>query len=212
MCWSKEVSFLTLALGTVFNVLLWTSNTNPNVRALACMWQFVLCMQLFEGMSWISKENQDNKLSDFSTKCAFVFNVLQPVFAALLCLSITDSPEVKYTLVALSVLYLSVLLYSVSSTSFSNPLFGNYSDTCNHLQLYWWGQFNGLVFVLYMVLLASSCYAFTPLRLGLVQFAYIVLTFILSNWLYPCTYGSIWCWFAAFAPVFTYCYLKMYPI
>jgi len=206
------VSFLTLALGTAFNVLLWRSNTNATVRALACMWQFVLFMQVFEGLSWISKETQNSQLSDFSTRCAFVFNVLQPVFAALLCLGISSSLTVKYMLITLTVMYLTVLLYSVSSTSFLSPLFGNYSATCNHLQLYWWEQFSGLVFIFYMILLSCACFSFTPTSLGVVQWTYIIVTFILSHWLYPCTYGSIWCWFAAFAPVFTYCYLEMYPI
>ena len=211
MCWSKEVSFFTLAIGTAFNILLWTSTTHPSVRALAGIWQFVLFMQVFEGLSWVSKETKSTELSNFSTKCAFVFNVLQPVVAALLCLSITESPHMKVALVGLSVVYLVVLLYSVSSTSFNDPLFAN-SATCRHLQLYWWGQFSFWVFVFYMLLLACACYSIVPLHLGGVQFAYIAVTLVLSGWLYPCTYGSIWCWFAAFAPLFTYYYLKVWPV
>ena len=211
MCWNKETSFLTLALGTVFNVLLFVSYPSPDVRILACTWQFVLMMQLFEGLSWFSREINYPELSDFSTKGAFVFNVLQPVFVALLCICITGSSRVKCTLVTLSVMYLVALLYTVCTTSFTSPLYGN-SETCRHLQLYWWGHFPGSIFVLYMLLLACSCYSITPSHLGMAQFAYIVISLVVSSWLYPCTYGSIWCWFAAFAPVFTFCYLKMRPV
>jgi hypothetical protein len=211
MCWNKQVSFLTLLIGTVFTILLWTSTSDPNVRVIALIWQFVLCMQLFEGLSWISKEIQSSELSHFSTKCAFIFNVLQPIVAALLCMTLTDSSVMKYSLIALTMVYMVFLLYSASSTSFSDSLFGN-SDTCHHLQLYWWGNFSSWVFIFYIILVTLACLSIKPLRLGIVQITYIVCTLILSNWLYPCTYGSIWCWFAAFAPLLTYFYIKAYPL
>jgi hypothetical protein len=211
MCWNKEVSFATLAIGTAFNILLVTSTTHPSVLVVAGIWQFVLFMQLFEGLSWVSKETKSSTLSDFSTKCAFVFNVLQPVVAALLVLSITESTRVKYALSLLSAVYLVVLLYSVASTSFAAPMYSN-SDTCRHLQLYWWGQFSIWVFIFYMILFGCACLSIAPPHLGRVQYAYIVATLLLSLWLYPCTYGSIWCWFAAFAPLVMYLYLQARPV
>ena len=211
MCWNKEVSFLTLLIGTVFTILLWVSYPDKNVRVVACIWQFVLFMQLFEGLSWISQETHNESLSAFSTKCAFLFNVLQPIVAALLCMIISDSAGMKYTLAGLIVVYAIFLLYSVSSTSFAPSLFEN-SDTCHHLQLYWWGSFSFWVLVFYLIILTVACLSIRPVRLGIVQLSYIIVTLCLSNWLYPCTYGSIWCWFAAFAPLLTFFYLKRYPL
>ena len=49
MCWNKEISFITLAVGTLFNIILWFSTTNWNVRIVAILWQYVLLMQLFVG-------------------------------------------------------------------------------------------------------------------------------------------------------------------
>ena len=209
MCWNKNVSFLTLLIGTVFTILLWTSYTDPYVRVIACIWQFVLCMQLFEGLSWVSKETHDTNLSDFATKGAFIFNVLQPIVVALLCILVSDSSLVKYTLSALIIVYAMFVLSS--STSLSQPLYKN-SDTCHHLQLYWWNNFTEWVFILYMIILIVSCLSIKPLSLGIAQLSYIIVTLILSAWLYPCTYGSIWCWFAAFAPLATYLYLTIYGL
>jgi len=208
MCWNKNISFLTLLIGTVFTILLWTTYTDPYVRVIACIWQFVLCMQLFEGLSWISKEEHNTGLSEFSTKGAFIFNILQPIVVALLCILVSDSSLVKYTLSALLVIYLTFVLSSPQSLD--APLYEN--DTCRHLQLYWWSHFSSWVFIFYMIILIVSCLSLKPLRLGIVQLSYIIITLILSSWLYPCTYGSIWCWFAAFAPLGTFLYLKLYGL
>jgi len=209
MCWNKEVSFLTLIIGTIFNLLLWFSYPQPYVRITICMWQFVLFMQLFEGISWISKDKKDQQLSDFSTKGAFIFNVLQPIIVALLCISISESATTKYVLIALIMIYLILLLHSVSSTSFKESLFED--EKCNHLRLYWWKHFSTWVFIFYMALLIVSFLSFTPLHFGIFQICYIIITLILSTLLYPCTYGSIWCWFAAFSPILIYIYLKLGP-
>ena len=211
MCWNKEVSFITLIIGTVFTILLWLKYNDTNIRVIACIWQFVLFMQLFEGLSWVSKETNNETLSIFSTKCAFIFNVLQPIAVALLCILISDSNPIKYTLATLIVIYLIILLYSVSTTSFSQPLYEN-DETCHHLQLYWWNSFSNWIFIFYIIILTVSCLSLKPLHLGIFQISYIILTFFLSNWIYPCSYGSIWCWFAAFAPLLTYIYLRLFGI
>lgn len=211
MCWNKYVSFITFCIGTLFTILLWVSYPHKSVRVIACVWQFVLFMQLFEGLSWISKETNNERLSEFSTKGAFLFNVLQPVIVSLLCIMISESIPLRITLSILIFVYVIVLLYSVLSTSFSASLY-EHSDTCQHLQLYWWGQFSPWVITLYTILIVVSCLSFTPLRIGLFQLGYILLTFLLSSWFYACTYGSIWCWFAAFAPFFTFLYLKCFPL
>jgi hypothetical protein len=211
MCWNKYVSFITLIIGTVFTILLWVSYPQKTVRVIACVWQFVLFMQLFEGLSWVSKETNDERLSSISTIGAFVFNVLQPVIVSLLCIMISESTPLRILLSILICIYTIVLLYSVSSTSFSSSLYEQ-SDTCHHLQLYWWGKFSPWVFVFYNILIVVSCLSFTPLRLGLFQLGYIFLTFFLSSWFYACTYGSIWCWFAAFAPLCTFIYLQCFPL
>ena len=65
MCWNKEISFLTFFIGTLFNILLWNYTTNGYVRIIALLWQFVLFMQIFEGLSWISKETNNNKSNGF---------------------------------------------------------------------------------------------------------------------------------------------------
>ena len=103
MCWNKEVSFLSLTIGTIFNILLMLKFNQKSVRAIALIFQFVLFMQLFEGLSWISKETNNIQLSRFSTIMAFVFNVLQPIVAGLLCILVNK--KVKYIIQNIRIYY-----------------------------------------------------------------------------------------------------------
>jgi hypothetical protein len=206
MCWNKEVSFLTLIIGTIFTVLLYVSYSDKDVRAIALMWQFVLFMQLFEGLSWISKEKNDKELSEFSTRCAFVFNMLQPVVAGLVCMSVRDT-KLKYHISILILIYIGIVLYSSSSNDLTKSLYDD--NSCNHLQLYWWKHFSISVFILYIIIIVLSYGSLK--RIGIIQLSYIFVTLFLSAWIYPCTYGSMWCWFVALAPLLTYLLLKLYP-
>ena len=205
MCWNKEVSFLTFAIGTVFTILLWTMYNDSTIRSIALLWQFVLCMQIFEGLSWISKETQNEPLSHFSTYGAFIFNILQPVFISICALILTSDTTMRITISCFLLLYLVSIGWSIFSLD--KPLF-EHVDTCNHLQLYWWSSFSSFVFPLYLILLGLGCATFKPFSLGMIQYGYILVTLVLSAWIYPCTYGSMWCWFAAFAPILTFIYLK----
>ena len=115
MCWNKEISFLTLFIGTVFNVFLWNYTDNSSVRTITFLWQFVLFMQLFEGLSWISKETNNHSLSVFSTYGAFIFNMLQPIMVALCCIFLTTSNVIKYILISLVGIYLLMILFQYKS-------------------------------------------------------------------------------------------------
>jgi hypothetical protein len=205
MCWNKEISFLTFFIGTLFNILLWNYTTNGYVRIIALLWQFVLFMQIFEGLSWISKETNNKSLSIFSTYGAFIFNILQPIIFGICCIYMTTSIVTKYILIILMGIYLLMILFQYKTLQLDKDLYKD-ADTCHHLVLYWWDKIN--IFPIYILLLIIGCLSIEPLWLGISQLGYIFITLIISTIVYPCSYGSIWCWFAAFAPLFTYILIR----
>jgi len=199
MCWSKEVSFLSLAVGTCFNYILWS--TYPAARQIAYFWQFILLMQLFEGLSWIGKSIRSPHLSFVATVGAFLFNVTQPLFSTAVMFSNMSTP-IQYVAVVLCTVYTGLVIKGSWNKKFL-PL---YSSTCRHLQLYWWSKWvDKSAYFLFCILFLIS--AITYPTLGPFLVAFLFVTGALSANMYRCSYGGIWCWFAAFGPVATYLYL-----
>lgn len=210
MCWNKETSFITLIVGTLFNIILILAYPTKEVKIIAFMWQFVLLMQLFEGLSWISKENEYKKLSDFSTKSAFFSNILQPVAVCIGALMLAKTIGLK---VILSILIVSYIIYCIiifKNFNFTKPLYYN-SEKCKHLSLYWWNdeKYKKTLFTFYLILVIFGYLSLPTKSLGILLILYIISTLLLSKNLYPCSTGSLWCWFAAFAPIYTLICLKI---
>ena len=176
MCWNKEISFLTFFIGTLFNILLWNYTTNGYVRIIALLWQFVLFMQIFEGLSWISKETNNKSLSIFSTYGAFIFNILQPIIFGICCIYMTTSIVTKYILIILMGIYLLMILFQYKTLQLDKDLYKD-ADTCHHLVLYWWDKIN--IFPIYILLLIIGCLSIEPLWLGISQLGYIFITLII---------------------------------
>ena len=208
MCWNKEISFITLAVGTLFNIILWFSTTNWNVRIVAILWQYVLLMQLFEGLSWISKQTNNPLLGRIATHGAFWANVTQPLRVGCLCLFVAQSDATRSIVVMLMIAYAVSLARNYQTIDLTPDL---YSDQkCGHLSLYWWRKLE--ILPLFLTLLAVGTLSIMPVWFGALEFGYIFMTLALSTVVYPCTYGGIWCWFAAFAPIWTWLVIKIHPI
>ena len=201
MCWSKEVSFLTLVAGTFFNYHLWHF-PSPMARPIAMVWQFVLGMQFFEGVSWVSKDVRSSVLSTLATRGAFVFNVAQPLVAAWL-LGAQAPLRVRATLGVLCVIYAGLVVRG----TLNRPFRDLYTATCQHLTLYWWNWFPSALPLFNLIFLISFSCIF-PRKLALFLMAYGALALYISSKLYTCSYGSMWCWLVAFAPVATLLFLR----
>jgi hypothetical protein len=133
MCWNKEVSILTLLIGTGFNYLLLKNFPTKDVLICASIWQYILFMQLFEALSWISHDMKNSFLDSIATYGAFLLNVSQPVFIATLASTIA-SPSTKWILGILSLIYIGVIV----TNSVGKKFHSLYTKSCSHLQLYWW--------------------------------------------------------------------------
>ena len=75
-------------------------------------------------------------------------------------------------------------------------------QNCSHLDYYWWENLGKNSTFIYLIVLLSLTIIIRPIKFAIFTGLYIIITLIISSFIYPCGAGSIWCWFAAFAPIF----------
>jgi hypothetical protein len=207
MCLNAKTSIITFILGTLFNI--WNINRyrNSSVLAVSLVWEYVLLMQVFEAFAWTNQPGKDGKCNSTNTltaKGAYLANVTQPIVLALVMFSIQGNAietSNKIFSAVVVLLYIMWLLYSTNAAPEVKCL--QPVDKCGNLAYTWWSQYPGNASV-YLVTLSALILAMCkPFKFALMQLAYITVTFLGSARFYSCGLGSVWCWFAAFAPLLT---------
>lgn len=205
MCFSARVSFLTLGIGTVFNLYNIFHFQDPTITATSILWQWVLLMQLFDGIAWLNPPTADgecNTANRFAAKGAFIANLLQPVVLALAFFALQSdkiSPNNKILASSLTLIYLVWSLYVSNKIPEVTCL--KQANDCDNLNYSWWNQFPGSASVYMFVLMFLILLMARPLDFAVMQLSFITLTFIVSALVYSCATASIWCLFSAFAPI-----------
>lgn len=205
MCFSAGVSFLTLAIGTIFNVFNIFYFQDPTITATSLLWQWVLLMQLFDGIAWLNPPNASgecNTANKFAAKSAMIANVLQPVVLALAFFALQSdkiSPTNKILAASLTLIYLVWALYVSNKIPEVTCL--KQEPGCSNLGYKWWTDFEGSASVYMFVLAFLILLMARPLDFAIMQLAFITLTFMVSAFVYSCGVASVWCLFSAFAPL-----------
>lgn len=197
MCWSEEVSWATLILGSLFNIfnIYYFRDTTVILVSIAIQW--LLLMQLFEALAW--RDQNCGSLNKFATNGALIANITQPLFVCMLFIIFSPVPQ-SYKLLALFIAfgYMCYALYILNITNEYTCL--RPSKTCSHLDLYWWKNMNGFIYC--VTLFSIMLLLIRPFNLAVMLSGYIALTLLLSLMFYSCAAGSIWCWFTSVAPIF----------
>jgi hypothetical protein len=169
-------------------------------------------MQLFEAIAWQYQPDKDGNCpneNQIATRLAFIANVTQPIILAFGFIAFTDIPRVS-KVIALAVVfaYICWLLYVVNESDRVNCL--KPKENCKHLDLTWWSKYDlgpipyiiTLIFVIFLLV--------KPFDLAVLEFIIIFITLLISIFIYRCGTGSVWCWFAASAPIITgiYWYIR----
>jgi hypothetical protein len=206
MCWNKEVSWTTFSIGTAFNLINSIIIPKPQIIAVSLVWQWVLLMQLFDALLWMDQEC--GTLNKYATLGAFAANMLQPVVVFMALIFIAPSNMVlKLTALVLVMGYLS---YTYAAAAHMPRLeCTKPKDGCKHLRYTWWNHIEGWPYV--VCLLTVMVLLFRPLTFCLLEVGYIVITLIISAFIYKKsgTIANMWCFFAAFAPVLTIPFWKI---
>ena len=201
MCIDFETSVLTLTLGTVFNIRNIIKYDNLQITAVSLGWQYVLLMQLFDAIAW--KTTNESTYNTFAAKSAFVTNISHPIVVGVLFLALLQNDKInKYAGAAITIAYTAWAIYKANKINEIKYL--NTGTNCDHLVYNWWDDFGKgsayfyIASVILLVLLLLK-----PFNFALMQAGYILITLIISTYIYSCGTASMWCWFAAFAPLFT---------
>lgn len=206
MCINREVSIGTFVLGTVFNIITCLIVKDRSFIAVSIVWEFVLLMQVFEAMMW--SDQNCGELNKKATTAAFTANVLQPV-VVFLSLLLVSKGETRYKTVAavLLLLYLINLMNTVKDMEKIDCVRSN--GVCKHLGYKWWDKMNSMTFPLYLLCIVGSILLLLrPSKYAYLTTGYILLTLLVAMISAKGGAASMWCWLAAFAPLFNYMFWK----
>jgi len=222
MCINEPVSWITLALGTLFSILfslfLWKTVKEWRVAILMVWaWQYGLLMQLPEAMVWRTQGSAGWQV------LAYVLNATQPhatLFFSAAAMRVTrdtydvitklsrratDSGLIKVVTVLRVLLPMSALTLYTVYLGFHTPKcdFAMLVPACENLVLSWWegclGVEGGCLF-LGAILVTFLCMLPMGWALGLSM--YFMITHLISFTYYKCSWGSMWCWLVVFANFF----------
>lgn len=198
MCWSETVSWTTLAIGTLFNIVAMISIPDPTFIAISIIWQWILLMQLFDALGWHGECGSTvNKVGTYG---AMIANLTQPLIVLVMLLTVSKvSVAFKCIAIGLFLIYAGYMIGMLHNKRYDclKP-----QEDCTALRYSWWDDapYGGALYTISII--GIILLLLRPFIYSLYQVGYILLALALSGIFYACGTASMWCWFAAFAPVF----------
>jgi len=219
MCYSYEVSITTFMIGTVLTILnIFIFYGNPEYICITIYWFMgAILMQLWESLLW--KDYRCELIS----KIAMINNVLQPIL--IMCM-IFRSGYIKKNGINMKYVMICLGLYLCYMAPLVMKDYGCIK-TKEGISLKWWN--NSMGGIVYCITMLTLMKLIVSDRLVVSQQLLFVISLILGNsfylyqnlskmnWSFDMKsllniysfknygyIGSIWCWVAAFAPVYNY--------
>lgn len=199
MCWSKNVSIATFVIGFSICVGVGVYALKKGMKSLAVLsfgWIYVLLMQLAEFYVWSKGCNEKGMCGTPEVnRSTFVLNMLQPVVIYVLFMSLgITSVTTKVLASGVIVGYMAYVLWHTKSRS-------TISNDGGHLNYGWWGEYpyGGLIY--WVCLISIILLLIRPMSLSITTGVYVSITLLLSMVLHSYGVASMWCWYAAFAPL-----------
>ncbi len=208
MCWDKQTSIITFVLGTAVNIFNIFYFRTTVITLLSIIWEWILLMQLFEAIAWDSQpgpggsSNNCSKQNKLAANGALIANVTQPILLALALIAFTPVP-LQNKVIAMTAIfaYICWLVYAMNQTQPFTCL--KKGEDCDNLNYSWWAKFPGTAWIYMAIIPAVFLLLLRPMDLAWAAVIFIALSSAISYQFYGCGIGSVWCWFAAFAPVLT---------
>ena len=192
MCFSEEVSWLTLIIGTVINIacIIYLSSIPNRIKIIPILlvlsWQYGLLMQIPDALAW------RNLSSEIPGKLAFILNVTQPlVWLMVVCIIfyIYNLPIIRLIPgIILFMIYIVDVIRQIPKINFQVKY-----DNCRNLQYTWWRKISS---VLYILLSCAILLAIPSIPLIIINLILFLGTLLMSMALVNkgCSPGSLWCW------------------
>ena len=208
MCYNEYVSIATFLTTTIINyILLKSFKGNKQIISIVIIWQWIILMQFFEAIIWISKYKK-NSLNTIGTYGAYIANILQPLIVYLSIILLTNQRK-EYKLI-FGILVFSYIIYCIQryiSKIKNNIKYLTNKEKCSNIHYVWWKDMHyGSIYVILLILLFMFA---TPHSTYIPQLLYILITLIISMYTSKnCGNASIWCLMATAAPLLTLIYHK----
>jgi hypothetical protein len=203
MCFSKNVSLATFLTGIIGGLLCFSTGI-PDYKIIGLFFMFVSLMQGIEYLIWSHQVCDDyNKNISY---LGMILNHLQPVilFILLVVFSKEKFNKHKESLILLIVIYISVIVkYSLQ---FEKECILKDTKT-NHLHYQWNSmEYNTIAYTLFLLCFIVFGLFFPNKQIGISFSILSIISYIISSFIYTNTpvVGSMWCFFASFAPMFFY--------
>ncbi len=207
MCISERVSWTTLVLGSVLNILILIYLARiPDTKAIIPMililgWQYALLMQIPDALAWRYPTSQ------YPGKLAFILNVTQPL--VLFILVVIALTKLGISLVRLLPAIIALTVYSILTIKDAVKR-KDYNiqppEQCRYLSYSWWTGHKYLFYVLSIVLTIlclAPAWGYIALSLTIFTVSIIAAKLVAGE---NCSPGSLWCWSIAGSGVCTFIY------
>ena len=136
--------------------------------------------------------------SQFQTILSSLANILQPVVAYILFMYVSNVSK-SYKIVA-SVIIACYAIFMLIRTCTMYRI-TCVKASCDHLAYGWWNKLSGFIYI--TALITISILLIRPVKFMILFVAYILVTLTIALLAYTKSVASMWCWFAAFAPIVT---------
>jgi len=198
MCFSEDISLYTFLTGFIFSSVLYLKE-NKELKVIGLFFAFVSLMQLIEYLLWKHKVCDDYNKN--VTYIGMIINHLQPIVLFALVHFYLKPKNENYLL-----LVLYVTLITFYSMQFNKEC--TLKDEQGHLNWKWNSLHYNCVYLLFL-----GCLVIFGLNLpqyGKIFSVFSVVGYFASYFIYKDTnvIGSMWCFFAAFAPLLFLIFLK----
>ena len=205
MCWNEPVSWTVFFVGTLCTIyLIWKIKKTVAI-AIAITWQWVLLMQLFDALLW--RDQNCGTLNKFAGNSAYIANITQPIIVFLV-LIVISSVSTTFKIMA-CVVILIYIIYMIMSNSSVGQI-DCVKEKNGYLDYFWWEKmkYGGIVYITTLILIIA--FLLRPTKLSLFEISYILFTLLLTTLFFSYGGPSIWCWFAAFAPIANVIFFTLY--
>jgi len=209
MCINERVSWITLIIGTIANILslIYLSQVRdqkvviPIILILA--WQYALLMQIPDALAWRDPHAR------YPGKIAFILNTTQPlIFFILVSAALFKMGVSLLRLLPAILALIAYIILTIKEASHRNNYDINPSGTCKHLAYPWWRNASCRYF-LYMSSIVLLLFSLAP-AWGYITFTLVIFigSLIASAAVSgrECSAGSLWCWSIAGAGAGTLIY------
>lgn len=199
MCFDERTSWITFLIGTSVNLWLVKKNwNNKSIIGVSFFWQFVLLIQLFEALVWRSHRLNEPQNCIKATNAILIATLAQPMLFTLAA-SYTSGKWVLGAFIAAA-----YGLYAMwAATHLKTDKCVTATQECPHLAFDWVADVPGGSIPYFATAIVAVLLLMSPMKLKFAVIGYLGITAAISAKIYPCASASIWCWFGAFAPVFT---------